>query len=160
MVQENVGDEVKPVKSPNEEGSLYESLSTVATERVLNLDVEGEEDEFAIHQTLGERIKESPNLSDTQTIVKELFPSSGHSHLDAIQVSRIFPDIYNPFARALVKDLLQKEDELSVVEAMATVNTSMSIGIDGESRIELVALAGAAKDTETALKEKEKLGLA
>ena len=143
-------------KKPDVADSIFQQLSSIVPERD---DIEDEDfEDVDVHKTLTERMAESPNLSDTQTIVKEMFPRSGIGWLDGMLVSRIFPDIYNSLSRIISKHMMQDDDDMSVTEAIVRTNTSMSIPIDGESRIELVALAGAIKETEIE-KERNKLGM-
>lgn len=100
------------------------------------------------HEDLEARIEGSPKLSDMQTAVKQLNPDLGYKHLNVIQVSRTFPDVYNPLLRILVKSLIRtalcKNIKLSVAEAIAYVNTALSISIDGEGRIDIIHCLGRA----------------
>jgi hypothetical protein len=60
-------------------------------------------------------------------------------------MSRTFPDVYNYLFEILVKDMVKKSlasgSPISVPEAMAYVNTALSISIDGEGRIDEITIA-------------------
>lgn len=146
-----------------EEGAqIFQEMSAIAPE--LDVDVGGEaaiedDGDGDGHRSLEEVMAGTPNLSDMQAADRRLYPDLGEKYLNHIQVSRVFPDVYNPMARILVKDLLQKSNgDLSVAEAIANVNTGMSIGIDGEGRIDMLGLVGKATDAEVE-KEKNKGGM-
>lgn len=135
--------------------ALWNKLRSVAPLRNIELpedevagDIEG--------QSMTERSAYAPKLSDLQSALQVLLPKL-RSYLNVLQVSRVFPDIYNPLRDLLVKDLLMEDDALSVGEAIAYVNTALSIAIDGEGRIDVIALYGRASETEME-KEKAKVG--
>lgn len=141
-----------------ETGSIYDKLSTVVDER--DVELVDDDDDIEGHKTLSEKMTEAPNLSDIQTAFKQLYPKSGTTYLDDLQVSRVFPDVYNPLSRIFVKDLLQKSNgDMSVAEAIARVNTPMSIGIDGEGRIDAIAMMGKASDAEVEKERTKNLGI-
>jgi hypothetical protein len=93
--------------------------------------------------TLSQRMKSSPKLSDAQTFDLRLFPAMKKEWLEILQVSRVFPDTYNHLFRIFVKDLMREDRKLTLAQAIAYVHTSLSIAIDGEGRIDELALSGA-----------------
>jgi hypothetical protein len=88
---------------------------------------------------------------------KRLFPDLIKKWLNVLLVSRVFPDSYNHYFRIFVKDLLREDREMTLAQAIAYVSTALSIAIDGEGRIEIVALAGVSHEQEMA--KDNKLGL-
>ena len=133
---------------------IYQNMSAVEPELEVKDDILG--DEKTEYSSLKDRMNVSPKLTDMQTADKRLFPDLGYPHLNDVQVSRIFPDVYNPMSRILVKDLIRNSDEnMRVAEAIATVNTAVSIAIDGEGRIDELGLAGVSHE-ENMEKEKNK----
>lgn len=150
----NEGESLTPEVQPD---ALWSQLRSVVPLRDVELpDDEGLGADMK-SQTMGERAEFAPKLSDLQSALKVLLPKL-RGYLDVLQVSRVFPDIYNPLRDLLVKDLLMEDDNLSVGEAIAFVNTALSIAIDGEGRIDVIALYGRASETEME-KEKAKAGL-
>ena len=132
-------------QNPNPD-ELYDQLKQVEPARVVPIPEDGEPDDIK-GATMGERSESSPKLSDFQSALKVLLPKM-ESFLDVIQVSRIFPDVYNPMFSLLVKGLLEEVDDMSMSKAIAYVNTALSIAIDGEGRIDITALYGRASETE------------
>ena len=149
----NEGEPLIPEAQPN---TLWAELQSVVPARDVELLDEGGLDTGIESQTMGERLTLAPKLSDLQSALQVLLPKL-QSYLNVLQVSRVFPDIYNPLFRLLVKDLLMTDENLSVGEAIAYVNTALSIAIDGEGRIDVIALYGRASETEME-KEKAKVG--
>ena len=161
MAEDIIQPEEKPEGSApiSSEEMIYQKLASVDEERdIPPVDDLGIIDEQ--YQSLSNRMKESPKLSDMQTADKRLFPDLGYNHLNNIQVSRVFPDVYNPISRILVKDLIRNSDsDMRVAEAIATVNTSVSIGIDGEGRIDELGLAGVSHEENLEKEKTKNLGL-
>lgn len=153
--EESSGEKVKESTEQSQSDKAFDALSKIEPGRELDLLDDGEEG--GGHKTFSERMEESPNLSDMQTADKRLFPrmGEGREHLEMLQVSRVFVDSYNPYGSVLVKDLLMKEEDLSVAEAIVLVSVAESIAIDGEGRIDVLGIAGAAKE-ESLLKEDKK----
>lgn len=143
MADENIANPEEGKEPSNlEAGDLFRNMSEIAPLRNEELEDEdfekdGDEDE---HGTLEERIEGSRKLTDFQVADKRLNPELGFRHLNVLQMSRTFPDIYNPMFRILVKDLI-KNSQMSVAEALAYVNTALSISIDGEGRIDVIQIA-------------------
>lgn len=143
-------------RQQSEADSLFNSLRSPQPARVMDDSEEDENLGGIANESISERMEESPNLTDVQSALKVLLPKMTR-YLNPLQVSRVFPDTYNALFRLLVKDLLQEDDSLSVGEAIATVTTVLSIAIDGEGRIDVIALYGKASDTEIA--KSERLGI-
>lgn len=125
------------------------------------------------YSSLEERINSGKKKSDMEVVDARLFPDLGFKHLNVMQVSRVFPDSFNPLLRIMVKSLVRhnlcsveydkdgnvvKKPKMSVAEAIAFVNTSLTIGIDGEGRIDEIHVFGRSAETEES-KAKNNLGL-
>lgn len=123
----------------SESVDLFSRMSEIAPLRDVGLEDEDLDEGEDEHGTLEERIEGSRKLTDVQVADRRLNPELGFRHLNVMQMSRVFPDIYNPMFRLIVKDLI-KNSNLSVAEAIAYVNTSLSIAIDGEGRIDEITL--------------------
>ena len=141
--------------NPSGEDQLYNELAAITPEKDIAL-VDVPTSNVGGHKTMKEQIEESPNLSDMQTADRRLFPDMKRAHLNRMQVSRIFPDVYNPLFRINVKDAIKSdmlktlEEQQTVAEIITDVNTSASIAIDGEGRIDELGLAGVAHDEKLA----------
>ena len=155
MVEETL-EEHEIIEQPKKTiDSVYDKLSSFTPEQ--EIEAFDDESELTEHKTLTAVMAESPNLTDVQSALRQLFPKSDKPWMDNIQMARVFPDVFNPLSRLLVKDMIQNSDgDLSLAEAISIVNTDMSIGIDGEGRIDTIAIMGKAADNEIE-KEKNKL---
>jgi hypothetical protein len=121
----------------------FESLAAIVPERGDDTDDDDEIDAPS-HKTL-KQAEAAPNLSDAQAAMKTLMPDTGHKHLNLLQVSRVFPDSYIPYQAILVKDLMLKDESLSLAEAITLAHTAESIAVDGDGRIDVITILGAAK---------------
>ena len=128
----------------NESDMLWNSMSSAVPERddVIYPEDEEETPKAEERQTLTGRMRTSPNQSEIQTIIDQAYPRTGYDYLDNLQMARIFPDSYIPMGSTLKKQVLKDNSKLSVGEAIAIVDTAMSIAIDGEGRIDLLGFAG------------------
>jgi len=123
----------------------FEKFSELLPERS---DIELPKDELTVDEgeggggTLSQRMKVSPKLSDVQTIDKRLFPNLGCDHLNNLMIAGIFPDLYNDLFDINVKGLLIENPDMSLEEAVNTVETALSVGIDREGRIDAIAILG------------------
>ena len=122
----------------------FESLAAIAPERRDDTDDDDEEIDAPSHKTL-KQAEAAPNLSDAQAAMKTLMPDTGHKHLNLLQVSRVFPDSYIPYQAILVKDLLSRDEDMTVAEAITLAHTAESIAVDGDGRIDVITILGAAK---------------
>jgi hypothetical protein len=97
--------------------------------------------------------------TDTQTVTRLLNPDLGKD-LNHITASRVFPDVFRAYQRMLVKSLIFKnrgKTEGSIVPYIAMTNTALTMAIDGEHIIDMLALIGGTKRDEAA-KENNSLG--
>ncbi len=144
------------ISSSESANGVYEKIAKIIPER--NVEMPGEEDGDIRNKTASERAAESPNLSDMQTFVKQLYPNLITKWLNALQMARIFPETINKLSRIFVKQLLRDNPDISLAEAIAYVETALTIAIDGEGRIDLLAVAGVSH-TENLEKEKMRAGI-
>lgn len=127
-------------EQPSEADKLFASMRTINPTRDDIGDEEVPSEGGDEEQSLEERLEGGARKpSDLQVADKRLFPDLGVKHLNVQEAARIFPDNYNPLFRIQVKDLI-KNTGMSVAEAITYVNTSLSIGIDGEGRLDEIAL--------------------
>lgn len=178
MVQEhNEFDEFKGKQESeldlSESDRLFNEMATVEPRRNVELADEGDAEDRIVDDggdTLDDRIKYSPKLTDMQVADKRLNPDLGFDHLNIIQMGRTFPDVYNPLFRILTKSLIRssltkeadngkgKNKKITVAEAIAKVNTALSISIDGEGRLDEIHILGSSvRDNEE--KSKNNLGM-
>ncbi len=159
MTTENDGLEtLKKESKPSQSDIAFGKLSSIEPELEVSLLDEGEEGGIG-HKTLAEKMEESPNLSDIQSLDKGLFPDTGFKHLNMIEVSMVTPERFLAYESLLVKDLISNHDELSVTEAIVYADTVLNIGFDREGRIDKLSLGGAVREDELLKKEEKKLGL-
>lgn len=113
--------------------------------------------------SLDSRMRGSPKLSDMQSADSRLFPmlevAKEHiAWLQHVMVARITPEVYIPFRNIIVKHLIRKFfPDLDVPEAIIIAETALSIAIDGEGRIDELALFGRSSDNEDAEREKKNI---
>ena len=132
----------------DEPQDLYGSLAGIVPPR--DIDLPEREDEFGgypVGGSLRKRMNESPKMTDMQSALKTLFPGVVIAEqiiewITNIQVSRVFPDTYVPYRNMIAKHLIQTNDEMSLVEAFSIADRVLSIAIDGEGRIDVLALIG------------------
>ncbi len=149
--------EPKEVKGENLSSQLFDKMASIEPAREVSLPEDGGGGGGDGHETLDERIDYSPKKSDVQVVVDKLSPDLKVNYLNVMQVARIFPDVYDALFWANVKSVMRHE-KLSLIEAIDYVNTSLSIGIDGEYRIELVRIMGRASEVEET-KSKNSMGM-
>ena len=137
--------------------SLYEQLSKVIPKKE-DEDLEELEDidrlGITSQDSLAKSMKVSPKLSDMQTADKRLFPDVIIKDvvvdwLGEIQIARVFPDTYVPYRNMIAKHILQNYEEVELVQAFSIADRVLSVAIDGEGRIDELALIGKAQDLKT-----------
>jgi hypothetical protein len=128
-------------KPKSEAEAAFDEMADIAVERGGAVADNEETDGEGEHQTLEQSLA-SPQLTDFQVADRRLSPDTGYKHLNMLQVARIFPEQYTAMRAILIKDLLTKDQSLSVAEASAIVDTCLSIGLDGEGRIDILSLMG------------------
>lgn len=138
----------------------YQALSEVVPERELeSLEVEeesggegGDGNKGVALGGLSKQMSLSSNLSDMQSSLAVLFPEFIIKYLNYLPVARILPEQFVPLLRWLTKKAIREFcPKISVTAIRVMVYAALTQGIDGEGRIDVLAVAGAAK----ALAEKE-----
>jgi len=134
----------------------WEQISEILPERddVKLPDDSGDIGSELVHGTLGQNMRGAPKLSDVQTIDKRLFPDLGRPWLNNMLVSRVFPDLYNDLFDIIVKGLLMENTDMTLEEAVCTAEVALSIPIDGEGRIDAIAVLGSPQATAESDKNK------
>lgn len=144
--------------SEKQVNSRYDELATIEAEKEVELSEEEMESDGTKPKSLAEKFDEKPDLSDLQSAIHNLFPSTlGDDVINKLMIARIAPDVFIPLLRLLVVEEIQKSDpgkSINVASTVAKMYTLLSIGLDGKGRIDHIELAGASKETE----ELEKLG--
>ncbi len=156
--------ETNPDASQGEKGEpklesspLFNSMRAVIPPRDVMLPEEGADGGGDEHAPIEERMEGSRKLTDVQVVIKQLFPDSGIVWFNALQMARVLPEYYVSLKRIFVKHLVRSRG-LSVPEAIAMVEVAVGIPMDGEGRIEAIAVMGKAAETEET-KEKNRMGL-
>jgi hypothetical protein len=69
-------------------------------------------------------------------------------------VARVSPETYLPLRNIVVKHMLKTFPDLQMAEAVVIAETAISIAIDGEGRIDELALFGRSSEVEEEDKKK------
>jgi len=106
--------------------------------------------------SLAKRTRQSPKMSDMQVADKRLFPilKEAVGWLDYLMVARVSPETYLPLRNIVVKHLLKDFPDLQMAESVVIAETAISIAIDGEGRIDELALFGRSSEAEEEEKKK------
>ena len=106
--------------------------------------------------SLSKRMQQSPKMSDMQVADKRLFPvlKETVAWLSYLMVARVSPETYLPLRNIVVKHLLKDFSDLQMAEAVVIAETAISIAIDGEGRIDELALFGRSSEAEEEEKKK------
>jgi hypothetical protein len=152
-------DQPEKKEDKSEADKLYQQLSSVHPERESVVPKgEIEFDEGIKSQTLSQRMETSRNPSDMQVAIARLLPDLVKKWLNVLQISRVFPDVYNHYFIIFIKELMRGDKDMTLGEAIAYVSTSLSIAIDGEGRIDIITMFGRAATLESE-KAKTTMGL-
>lgn len=146
---------------------LFPELVTEEPEREIDLPHDG-------HRTLSEVEIAGGNQSDLVSIIKRLLPQYGGSEIDeldmtakAIMVSNVSPDMFIESTSLTVQSIVEahaydgidnKKKPIDVMMVINIIHGIFSPALSGRVRVELVELAGAAKDNEELEKISKGLG--
>jgi len=85
-----------------------------------------------------------------QVADKRLFPVLKETvdWLGYLMVARVSPETYLPLRNIVVKHMLKTFPDLQMAEAVVIAETAISIAIDGEGRIDELALFGRSSEVE------------
>ena len=134
-----------------ESNSTFDAMASVVPPLEVADDSEIGIDGVPLRGSLRQRMNESPKLTDMQTADKRLFPSvtiDGEviEWLTNMQIARVFPDTYVPVRRMIMKHLM-REYRMSATEAYCIAERVLSTAIDGEGRIDELALIGKSNES-------------
>jgi hypothetical protein len=117
-------------------------------------EIEIDESEIA-GDTLTDKLALAPNLSDMQSAMLALLPEGFWSQMFRLYklmvVSRTSPDSFIPLLRITVKSIIKRSNPrrpVDVGEIVAAVYAILSKGLDGKGIIDILELAGAARESE------------
>lgn len=157
-----------PLETNELDDDIYGKLAT--EEEPLDMEEVGEEE----RQTLGEAELSGGRDSDLVSIIKRLLPSFTDTDIDeiditarALMVSRISPDMFIEQMYLTVVAIIERhardgiENDKKPIDVMLVINivyAICSMALEGKVRVELVELAGSAKDNEELEKISKGLG--
>lgn len=103
----------------------------------------------------GER-ENTVNDTDLKTTLKRLFPQFSNKTFDivaqSIMVARITPEIFLDAMRLTVNSVVEEMElegeDINFQSVVNMIYAAFSIGLDGKGRIDILEVAGAAKETE------------
>jgi len=127
--------------------SLYNQLAQIKPPRS-DVSTSVVEDDFG--GSLSRRMQSSPKQTDMQVADKRLFPVLKETvdWLGYLMVARVSPETYLPLRNIVVKHMLKTFSDLQMAEAVVIAETAISIAIDGEGRIDELALFGRSSEVE------------
>jgi hypothetical protein len=146
-----------------------ENEDLLPSEESPNIPVATEEEEREIEidesevggGTLSDKLALAPNLSDMQSAMVALLPEGFWSRMfrlyKLVVVGRISPDSFIALLRIAVKSIIKRSNPrrpVDVGEIVTAIYAILSKGLDGKGIIDILELAGAAREQS----ELEKLG--
>jgi hypothetical protein len=119
---------------------------------------EGREDVDDVEHKTAREAALSPNPSDMQILDNRLFPDTGYPYLNMLEVAENFPEIINHLISINVKELLRRNRDMGVAEAIAKVHTPVTIGMSREGRVDIIVTAKGIEVTKQRESENKLLG--
>lgn len=160
--------EIPPEKEDELTDDIYGTLVTEEDE------LQGDALEEEERQNLSEAELTGGHDSDLVSIIKRLLPSFTDTEIDeiditarALMVSRISPDMFVEQMYLTVVSIIERhardgiENNKKPIDVMLVINVIYSVcsmALEGKVRVELVELAGSAKDSEELEKISKGLG--
>lgn len=148
-----MGDESE-IEQPEgeQEASIPEYEDLVTEEAELEVSVE---EANGMAKGVTESEEEAEMKSDFQAAVRRLFPKYKDEELnDVLQsamVARTFPENLKDKAYAITLSILEAQEgdpDMDVVGTISKVQDAVGIGYEGRGRIDVIEMAGAAKEEE------------
>lgn len=138
----------------------YKDLVTEESARDIDLS------ELDVAKSISEAEEETPQRTDLQAVLKTLTPvykdKELNDMLQAIMVSRVFPDNMLDSCKLMVLRRLQQFDtaspDVDVIGIITAVHSAHSIGYEGRGIVDRLEIAGVAHEQEMEKLSKE-LGL-
>lgn len=96
--------------------------------------------------SLAEGMSLAQDLSDIQTAMKKLFPDTLNNN--SVMIARIQPDLFLTLLNIMtLEDVMNKQpnEPIDVMACLRDNYVRLSVGLDGEGRIDMAELAGAAR---------------
>jgi len=109
------------------------------------------------HELIEDRWESSKKLSDTQVVIRQLFPDLGIPWLNALQMGRVFAEYHVDLKDIITKDLI-RGGKKTVAEAIALAEIAVGIADNGEGRIDALAAIRGAAEAEEAKNKNDMLG--
>jgi len=109
------------------------------------------------HASFEHQIEHSPKLSDVAVVIKQLFADLGVDWLTKLQMARVLPQYYDYLKFICVAELIRVH-RMPPAQAIVLAEIAVGVALDGEGRIEGIAVIGKAETNEEA-KAKTGLGL-
>ena len=128
---------------------LFPSLASEEPDREEEIADPEDSEKFGQFKSAEESEELNSNDTDLITTLKRLFPTllwkDINSILQLLMVARIFPDTYIPKKYLTVVSIKRSHPEIKVMDIENMVDTAMSIGYLGKSRVEIVLVNGGAQ---------------
>ncbi len=136
----------------------FGSMKSIEPPRTVDLP----DDDVAIntggdHGSMTEQVEHSPRPSDVAIVIKQLFPDLGIEWLTKVQMARILPQYYDHLKFIFVTELI-RNNRMPPTQAIALTEIAVGVALDGEARIEAIAVIGKSEASEEA-KAKTGMGL-
>ena len=120
------------------------------------------------HKSLEESENDNAELSDTKASLKRLFPHCDVAIIDRVlqsaMIARTAPDVFLDMIYLTVTSVVEDLDadglSFDVQEIINLVYAAFSIGLEGKGRIDILELAGSAKEQEQLEKLSKSMGFA
>jgi len=96
--------------------------------------------------SMSEGMNLAADLSDIQTAMKKLFPTERKR--ENIQIARVQPDMFLTLLNMFtLEEIMEKDpsEKVNVIDTLKYNFIDLSIAVDGEGRIDMAELAGAAR---------------
>lgn len=136
----------------------FDSMKSIESPRTVELP----EDELgggmgSDHASFTEQVEHGARPSDVAIVIKQLFADLGVYWLTMLQMARVLPQYYDHLKYICVTELIRNY-RMPVAKAIALTEIAVGVALDGEARIEAIAVIGKSEASEEA-KAKTGIGL-
>jgi len=150
------------VGNEGEEGNIgydmYREMSIIEPPRAVKKDPHPSNGDDPDASSVTASVDYTPDLSDMQAALAALFPARlGDQVSNAVMVGRVAPEAFLHLIQMMTIDKTMRSDPdkpLDFSAALIEAYVLAGIGLDGEGRIDLVTLLGAAKQEEAAKRDR------
>ena len=167
MVQDN--DELEePKETELSSEEIYQAMALSAPSR----EVEVEEDDSP---SLSDAENRYRNESDIKYTIRRLFPNRENEVYNLAMIARISPDMFQSIHRLLVNAAIKRipykiilnrngkrrmiREAINVPEIASEIYFILTVGLEGKGRIDLIELAGSAREAEELDNLSKQMGL-